>query len=286
MHYHCYTGNPSDIADIEEPLCFTCTVNKINPFDSIDNILLHPIILPKKPDLKTGTISGSFLIKEDLKKNIDSGGHYRIFLYCVVHDTRFLTEKQLFWPEGFDISFNNHKLKAKNYEAIDITHFAKLNNNTLIFQYKQLSKNFVVFVLGTKSVQIKDLCENIEKCRQLSAEDSKKKMSELLESMNIDKDFSNLKCTFSASPMVIPVRGKNCKHVSCFDLKNFITYAKTTRNWKCPLCRGNCYYRDLFIDTFIKEYIENCQKKNRDFDEFQLLIDKKGNKNLKPRDCD
>lgn len=280
MHRNCYTGNANDSEDIIDPLCFVCTVNKINPFETLDIELLNPIILPKNPDPKTGKITGSFHIREELKKQIDNGGNYRILLYSVFHESRFLNEKQIAWPNEFEIHFNNHKLKTREHEPVEITHFAKLNTNFLTFQYKQLQKNYVFFVISTRSTQIKELCDNLEKCLQKSRDQSKEKMCQLLKDLNIEKDKLDLKCSYSSSIMKTPVRGKDCKHINCFDLRNYITYAKSTKVWKCPICRNYAFYRDLYIDTYIKDLVESFEKIKKDFDELELVFDSRGNHNI------
>lgn len=276
MHYKCYYGNLNHKIENNEPLCVTCTVNKINPFEALEYIYLHPVLMPKKPDLKTGNISGNFTISEDIMKKIKSEGSYKIFLYCVMHETPFLTERNYVWPLGFDILFNKHKLKHINYEPIDITRFTKVDTNYVVFQYKQLDKDYILFVLGTKPVLPKELYNSIEHYRQYSPEECKLKICQMLECSGIEKENISLKCSFSAGIMETPVRGKKCQHINCFDLSNFLTYAKSTKRWKCPLCKNVTYFADLYVDTFIKGIIEEFKAGKKDFDSFSIFIDSLG----------
>lgn len=277
MHFKCYSGNSSEKLEITEGLCITCTVNKINPFECVESIFLNPVIMPKKPDLKTGNISGSFVLNEDVMKKIKIEGNYKIFLYSVLHDSRFLTEKNYIWSEGFDILFNNHKLKHTNYEPIDITRFSRGNSNSLVFQYKQIQKDFVVFVLGTKPVLPKELYETLQQYRQHSVEECRQIICSMLENSGIEKENISLKCTFSSGIMTTPVRGKFCQHINCFDLNNYITYAKSTKKWKCPICKNLTYFKELYIDTFIQNIIDEFRKNKKDFDSYLIFIDRQGN---------
>ena len=278
MHNSCYLGNSFNNDVISDHLCITCTVNKINPFESIDTILLTPIFMPKKPDIRTGTISGVFSLADEKVKKIHSGeGKLSVSLYCVQNENGFTSEKNYIWPDVFEnIAFNKHKLKYKNFLPIEISNFVRANSNELVFQYKQLPKNYIVFVLLTKAVSQKELAENLEKCIQSSPEDCKKRMCDLLKEMNIEKEVLSLKCTYTTGVMTTPVRGVNCKHIACFDLMNYLTMAKTSKCFKCPICRNLTYYRELFIDTYLKCLIEDYKKSQKDFDSFYLVINRNG----------
>jgi|LauGreDrversion4_2_1035121.scaffolds.fasta_scaffold380160_1 hypothetical protein len=276
MHNKCYYGNSKYSAAINDPLCITCTVNKINPFEAVDSIYLNPVLMPKKPDLKTGNISGTFSISEEIMKKIKSEGCYKIFLYCVLHEGPFLTEKNYIWPSSFDVLFNNHKLKHSSNEPIDITRFTRVNSNSLVFQFKQLHKDYIFYVLGTKPVSAKELYNSLEHYRQFSPDECKMKICQMLERSGIEKENVNLKCSFSSSIMETPVRGNKCQHINCFDLSHFLTYAKSTKSWKCPICKNLTYFADLYIDTFMKNIIEEFKTQKKDFDSFSIFIDSKG----------
>lgn len=38
--------------------------------------------------------------------------------------------------------------------------------------------------------------------------------------------------------MEMPVRGVNCRHAQCFDLKShvYFTWASKNKTWRCPVC--------------------------------------------------
>lgn len=46
----------------------------------------------------------------------------------------------------------------------------------------------------------------------------------------------NLTCSFTHGRINVPVKGRFCKHLACFDLKNAIQLNLYFRKWTCPLC--------------------------------------------------
>lgn len=57
----------------------------------------------------------------------------------------------------------------------------------------------------------------------------------------------SLLCPMSMSVMRTPVRGRNCKHMQCFDLRNFLDANKnvTGGRWRCGVCCDFVNVRDL-----------------------------------------
>ena len=264
MHHKCYTGNSNDKLEPNDSLCITCTVNKINPFESVDAPYLNPVILPRKPSLKTGNISGNFVLSEEIIKKVKKDGNYKVFLYCVLHDSTFQSEKGYIWPENFEISFNTHKMKQNNNEPLELTLYVKSSSNNILFSYKQLNKDYILFVLGTKQVSPKQLHDSLEQCRQYSIEECKVLICNILKKSEIEKENLSLKCVYSLAIMDIPVRGNRCMHIGCFDLLNYLTCCKKTKIWKCPICKKITYYKDLIIDNYIKSIITEYKKLNND----------------------
>ncbi|KAL7542827.1 hypothetical protein ACHAXR_012179 [Thalassiosira sp. AJA248-18] len=57
----------------------------------------------------------------------------------------------------------------------------------------------------------------------------------------------SLLCPISKTAMCTPVRGRHCKHMQCFDLKNFLHANKiiTGGRWRCGVCESFLNVRDL-----------------------------------------
>lgn len=66
-----------------------------------------------------------------------------------------------------------------------------------------------------------------------------------------------LRCPLTRLLPDLPVRGRRCSHVQCFDLLPYIVLQEqaTVNRWKCPICLlpAHCVERDLFIERIVGE---------------------------------
>lgn len=65
---------------------------------------------------------------------------------------------------------------------------------------------------------------------------------------------------FSQLPMSQPARGRNCKHLSCFDLATFfqITYSPTQGMCQCPICNQPVLFEEIAISEKLLYSIQNA----------------------------
>lgn len=68
----------------------------------------------------------------------------------------------------------------------------------------------------------------------------------------------SLLCTVSKTPIKVPVRGKNCHHMQCFDLS---VYLKTNEpisgpRWRCAVCEDFVAVEDLVVDGFLQRILD------------------------------
>ncbi|OQV20718.1 hypothetical protein BV898_05300 [Hypsibius exemplaris] len=67
----------------------------------------------------------------------------------------------------------------------------------------------------------------------------------------------SLLCPLSQHRMVDPTRGRECKHVECFDGEVYITANVRGRpEWICPLCRCSAGLDDLIVDQCVRLLLE------------------------------
>ncbi len=68
----------------------------------------------------------------------------------------------------------------------------------------------------------------------------------------------SLLCKVSMSAIQTPVRGKHCKHIQCFDLKNYLLQNATVSGgrWRCVICEDFVPVQDLMIDGFMAKILE------------------------------
>lgn len=66
----------------------------------------------------------------------------------------------------------------------------------------------------------------------------------------------SLCCPLSQCAVKIPVRGRACTHLQCFDLESYLEWNQTTPAWRCPLCQGRARWDDLVVDPFMCHIIQ------------------------------
>lgn len=47
----------------------------------------------------------------------------------------------------------------------------------------------------------------------------------------------SLKCTITTKRIALPARGRDCKHIQCFDLEAYLALNCERGNWRCPVCK-------------------------------------------------
>ena len=60
----------------------------------------------------------------------------------------------------------------------------------------------------------------------------------------------SLKCPITQQAIRLPARGRDCKHIQCFDLENFLIMNSRKASWSCPVCK----YVFIIIYSGINEY--------------------------------
>ncbi|WAQ89071.1 hypothetical protein PtA15_10A494 [Puccinia triticina] len=62
-----------------------------------------------------------------------------------------------------------------------------------------------------------------------------------------------------------PVRGVNCQHFQCFDLRNFIELHRFKSHWTCPFesCKKSCNPLELEFDNYVLENIAKLTRSQR-----------------------
>ncbi|KAH8850407.1 E3 SUMO-protein ligase PIAS1 [Schistosoma japonicum] len=58
----------------------------------------------------------------------------------------------------------------------------------------------------------------------------------------------HLLCPLSKCRIEVPVRGRNCRHVQCYDATTYLIINERKPTWNCPVCDGKAAYEDLIVD--------------------------------------
>lgn len=188
------------------------------------------------------------------------------------------------WPESASLDINNHHLeiRRKNHHGkdlpIDITSYVRAagpniknlismsitRGRTKMREFSYYVAVEVIEILG--HAEILDLCQQSHIPASQTLDSIKRSLAGTDDE---DDDFAmvvsdlaiDLADPFTARIFETPVRGINCLHRECFDLKTFLL----TRNskpkrpeqpcmidvWKCPLCTKDARPYSLRIDDFL-----------------------------------
>lgn len=95
-------------------------------------------------------------------------------------------------------------------------------------------------------------------------------INKILKSLNTEKDelvYSKLeekicfKCPYLNTLLNIPVKGRFCEHLKCFELKNFLKlFSKNYLKAKCPHCRKFIFIEDLVYGYYIGDKLTKFKK--------------------------
>lgn len=77
----------------------------------------------------------------------------------------------------------------------------------------------------------------------------------------------SLRCPLSICRMTTPVRGIDCTHPQCVDLKTFLAFSHRTGIWQCPVCLKPLKFSQVAIDN---EMADILKKTDDDIDLVRL----------------
>ncbi|OMJ94676.1 hypothetical protein SteCoe_2009 [Stentor coeruleus] len=244
--------------------CTACMISKMNPADEVLDFLVFPYMIGQQ------TIRKSFNYTENLKNEVfSSKSGIEIQFRCIKLQRPGYC---MSWPNKADLYINN--VSVRKFKPSSSSSLSKRKDTAL-----DLS---TIFKIGVNEIwMIKDLDNEIYalavvKVHKLTNEEILKKMSAI--SMLKDKSIEfikakfsddneikscsirlNLKCPYTLKTITIPARGKDCSHLSCFDLITFIDIQKYENySWKCPICKGLAY--EVYVDKYFEEILNNCRK--------------------------
>lgn len=223
--------------------------------------------------------SEDFEQKIDLSKEtleyLRSG--YGGFVVCIDNNV----QDEPFWPPGFQCRvnhqvavFNDLEATYKHYKFwIDITNGLLLKNGhvNIYIPFGSVIKpkrSFYTAIVLLRYVPELELVNRVLSRKHFSFSEWK--------SLNADSDTLDgslqseqfnvipLFCPITLDRIDIPVRGANCKHIACFDLRTYIQFQRIKGDWKCPRCSSDCCLSNLQADDFLifclKKYPSTVEK--------------------------
>ena len=128
---------------------------------------------------------------------------------------------------------------------------------------------YVVVVVRTHTAE-----DAVERLIKLKRKRDPKKTEEIIKSKSSKSrgDIAELSTKMSLLdpilmiPIQIPVRFDNCKHIDCFDARNFLQMAYKKPSWKCPHCNNHFAYGTLRIDQWFQDLLNKVAKGTREIE--------------------
>ncbi|KAI6238222.1 hypothetical protein M3Y99_00721500 [Aphelenchoides fujianensis] len=142
-------------------------------------------------------------------------------------------------------------------------------------EWQQERTTFFVTVNIVNHLTSENLRDRLVNCRKVVYEETRQMIRKMLrgneeDDIAMDKLRVSLICPLSRTKMTFPSRSKNCTHLQCFDLYNFLQMMEKRPTWKCPVCAQSCLYSSLVVDNYFKEIISKVGGKAK---EVELLTD-------------
>ncbi|BES97440.1 E3 SUMO-protein ligase [Nesidiocoris tenuis] len=179
-----------------------------------------------------------------------------------------------FWGITFDLDYyigisaitinNSQLIKFQNIDQrpLDITSFLKISplaENLVFLDRKSASHSMVIAVYfvsdPTAAAIVRKVIRNPSQF--LASDWTRNKLSTVHPEEGVLSSEFSLVCPLTQKRFEIPVRGKNCQHLACFDAHSFINLGLTTqkREWFCPICNAHVLPGDLVVDGFCLEVL-------------------------------
>lgn len=114
--------------------------------------------------------------------------------------------------------------------------------------------------------EISELVTRVRERNFFTTEDTRKKIKKLY---NADADIVtekmtvSLKCPLSLKRIKVPARGRDCNHLGCFDVENYLQYQRDARyaQWKCIICNnGPLMLKSIVVDEWMEDILLKCKE--------------------------
>ena len=247
-------------------VCISCQMRQLNPVDEILEYLVQPYRISNDSTIPT---TKSFIFTHGLREEITRGStRSEVQIRCLI------IEKPGFaiaWPKQGQLSINQIPIKVfkesktpghkRKDIALDISFQLITGENEISLVKLNDINNYCLAVAKIKR-HTEDEVKNMIIGNYIPKEESLKIVqSKFLSENDVESSSIRIKlvCPYALKLIKIPARGRDCLHLNCFDLENFISAQKYEHfSWKCPICRGPAYY--IFVDKFFEEILGSLRE--------------------------
>jgi DNA uptake protein ComE-like DNA-binding protein len=123
---------------------------------------------------------------------------------------------------------------------------------------QQNSKSHTNFSDNSSATAIKRKHSKIEAQPAQAVDDELEMIDETIEVQQVSLQIP-LYDPLTHCRLIIPVRGSQCLHAACFDLRTHIEHHKHAIEFKCPICRKDAFVDELQVDKYLLYILQNIQ---------------------------
>jgi len=235
-----------------------------------DDLCLMP---PFKLEHDNPDVVREFCLKTDLYQQLFSKGDMDIQFKCYHFNDKYMNTN---WPNhGNDVSvmINNQNVpipvthispNQTSHQPMFIKKYCNPGRNVITIQVRACCCSHLFTLQIVNRPSVRSIFENISKQNLLKSEESAAKIKRNFATKgagglgNSGEDAIeqtaitvSLKCPTMQGPIRMPARGRDCKHIQCFDLENFLTMNSRKESWSCPVCKKPAPIRGLEVDELI-----------------------------------
>eukprot|EP01118_Nematostelium_gracile_P018386 TRINITY_DN8151_c0_g1_i1.p1 TRINITY_DN8151_c0_g1~~TRINITY_DN8151_c0_g1_i1.p1 ORF type:complete len:169 (+),score=14.56 TRINITY_DN8151_c0_g1_i1:59-565(+) len=116
-----------------------------------------------------------------------------------------------------------------------------------------------------KHNSVDQLVQSIHTC---SMEESRNRLKEIFRDDEIQMLSLrlSLRCPLTQSRLITPAKGKQCRHLQCFDLTAYLTMNRNNPSFECPVCQRSLPPSELLKDEFVHHLLQQLPKDLSDVD--------------------
>ncbi|EXJ85142.1 hypothetical protein A1O3_05817 [Capronia epimyces CBS 606.96] len=215
------------------------------------------------------------------------------------------------WPRCLSVSINGDMgvdFRRKAHYGVDlpadVTDLLKEGNNQVMVGISPTPAEMqAVYLMAIEIICVSDYNTILQIPGRILAKEAMSSIVTALKNQESGKDDSDddvviaqsalsidLVDPFTSVIWVTPVRGKDCQHRECFDLKSFLQ-SRTSRDkksgvtdpdqWKCPICKRDARPQLLVIDEFLLEVRKTLEQRNQLEEARAILVKEDGSWEVK-----
>ena len=164
-------------------------------------------------------------------------------------------------------TFNGNSTKKGFSQPVDIFDRLVTGSGELEISTLDTSEPFAIVLQCVCNVAIDDLVARVcDTARSSSIEEARASVrSSFLD--NGDEEVTaaatrmSLVCPLSLSPIEIPARGRQCRHLQCFDLRSFFELNKafSVARYRCGVCSHVLNPTNLIVDAYLMDVIDSIR---------------------------